>query len=76
MHDAGKGVGESTKEEEKDIVKGKSKVRKAKGVADLEGLLTEGRRKKTKATEPSFRPSMLSAGLKRKFAHLCQEDTG
>ena len=43
---------------------------------DLEGTHAEtGRRRKVTASEPVFRPSMLSAGLKRKFAHLCQEDT-
>ncbi len=71
---SGEGAGERTKKE-KETAKGKSRIRKDRGSEDLEGLLTERRRKKTKASEPSFRPSMLSAGLKRKFAHLCQDDT-
>ena len=41
----------------------------------LEGGHDEGySRKKHKVIAPGFRPSMLSDGLKRKFAHLCHND--
>ncbi len=69
------GAGEGT-QREKGAAKEKNIIRKSRGSEDLEGLLTEGRKKKPKASEPTFRPSMLSAGLKRKFAHLCQNDAG
>ena len=55
--------------------KGRSKVRKAKNTEDLEGLFKEKKQRKVNVIEPAFRPSMLSAGLKRKFSHLCQEGT-
>ncbi len=69
-------VGSTQKQGEKDLTrKGKSKVRKAYEGYDLEGINTEKRSRKASLCEPVFRSSMLSAGLKRKFAHLCQEDT-
>ena len=37
---------------------------------DLEGNFKVVRRRKPQACEPSFKRSMFSAGLKRKFAHL------
>ena len=41
----------------------------------LEGAhADESHRKRPHVSVPSFRPSMLSAGLKRKFVHLCQDD--
>ncbi len=55
--------------------KGKSKVRKAKNTEDLEGLFKEKKQRKVNVIEPALRPSMLSAGLKRKFSYLCQEGT-
>ncbi len=43
---------------------------------DLEGNFRVKRRRKGEACELRFSSSMLSEGLKRKFAHLCQQDGG
>ena len=54
---------------------GKPKVKRQEP-EDLEGNFKVARRKKVGVgvCEPQFRSSMLSTGLKRKFAHLCQND--
>ena len=55
--------------------KAKTVKSKARGVEqeDLEGNYRVPKRRKQKVCEPVFRVSMLSAGLKRKFASLCQD---
>ncbi len=69
-------VGETQPGEPEDLAKkGKSKVRKARNTEDLEDLFKERKQRKFNVIEPAFRPSMLSAGLKRKFSYLCQEGT-
>ena len=43
---------------------------------DLEGHFKTNRKRKLQACEPRFSVNMLSAGLKRKFASLCQTGEG
>ena len=50
------------------------RLRKREAQDNLEGYNKISKRRKSKACEPFFSINMLSAGLKRKFAHLCQQD--
>ena len=62
--------------QEQDFTKqGKARVKRAPVSIDLEGLNARKRKKGQKTTpEPGFRATMLSEGLKRKFAHLCTDE--
>ena len=52
---------------------GKVKAKYKNQDEDLEGNFTTKKSRTSKTCEPVFRASMLSANLKRKFAHLCED---
>ncbi len=54
---------------------GKARVKRATVSEDLEGFNARKRNRGQKTTpEPVFRATVLSEGLKRKFAHLCADE--
>ncbi len=69
--------GDKDSSEKKHAASNRRKVCKAKrnaGSEDLEGNFADKSCRRSSSSTPVFRASMLSAGLKRKFAHLCQND--
>ena len=73
----GKPLEENLLEEKPKPKVGKPRVKRPEP-EDLEGHYKVARRKKVGVgvCEPRFSSSMLNTGLKRKFAHLCQNEGG